>query len=85
MNRRVFIKGLIAAGVLLATPLEGLSEVFTRKYMTATEVIKKEEEFIRSMSMHRHSGKTDRALRLYIDNVNMQLQTPDIKWFSLEE
>ncbi|KKL54368.1 hypothetical protein LCGC14_2266160 [marine sediment metagenome] len=81
MNRRTFIKGLIAAGVLLATPLEGLSEAFTRKYMTATDMLNNEQEFMK----YRRFGKTDRVIELYQEALVRQLQTPDIKWFSLEQ
>ena len=49
MNRRTFIKGSIAAGVLLTTPLEALCGVLRPKYMTATDMLRNERKFIRRM------------------------------------
>ena len=44
MKRRTFIRGIVAAGVLLTTPLEGLSGIFKPQPITATYALRKQEE-----------------------------------------
>lgn len=84
MNRRAFIKGMVAIGVLTLTPLEPICAVFRPKYMTATDIIRKNKEYRqqwkkewdRTVERLNAEGRTDISPTLF--------DTPDIKWFSLD-
>lgn len=45
MKRRAFIKGLLATGMLALAPVRAIAGAFKPEYITATDVLRKRDEF----------------------------------------